>query len=107
MHFLFFFSSLAADYFDLQPSWFDTLLNNVGCLEIKNNPVTARDLEANKADGSNSKLAETVKGTEHYVQMRCNPHLFLTTRHPNQESLEKWIQIVIHIFFSLTAAFSD
>ncbi|KAL9977155.1 hypothetical protein ACROYT_G014533 [Oculina patagonica] len=29
----------AEDYFELQPSWFDTLLTNVGCLDVKFNPV--------------------------------------------------------------------
>lgn len=39
-------------YFDHQPSWFDTLSNNSGCLEVENFPVSAKDLEALK---SNSK----------------------------------------------------
>ncbi|XP_078366008.1 uncharacterized protein LOC144650230 isoform X2 [Oculina patagonica] len=29
----------AEDYFDVQPSWFDTLLNNTGCLDIEFSPV--------------------------------------------------------------------
>ena len=64
--FYFIFSSLqlAEEYFDLQPSWFDTLSKNVGCLEVENYPVTARDLEAIKTDSSTqSKLsAEAAKG---------------------------------------------
>nr|XP_058940622.1 uncharacterized protein LOC131768938 [Pocillopora verrucosa] len=43
------------DYFDLQPSWFDTLLENAGCLEVENFPVKAKDLEAMKNVESNSK----------------------------------------------------
>ena len=39
---------LGKDYFDLQPSWFDTLLGNAGCLEVTNVPVRANDLEAMK-----------------------------------------------------------
>ena len=49
------FSLLGKAYFDPQPSWFDTLSNNGGCLEIENFPVTARDLEAMKNVKSNSK----------------------------------------------------
>lgn len=33
-------------YFDVQPSWFDTLSNNGGCLNVENFPaVKAKDLE--------------------------------------------------------------
>ena len=49
------FSLSGKAYFDLQPSWFDTLSNTGGCLEIENFPVTARDLEAMKNFKSNSK----------------------------------------------------
>ena len=49
------FSQSGKAYFDLQPSWFDTLSNTGGCLEIENFPVTARDLEAMKNVKSNSK----------------------------------------------------
>ena len=49
------FSLLGKAYFDPQPSWFDTLSNTGGCLEIQNFPVTARDLEAMKNVKSNSK----------------------------------------------------
>ena len=48
------FSLSGKAYFDLQPSWFDTLSNTGGCLEIENFPVTARDLEAMKNVKSNS-----------------------------------------------------
>ena len=62
-YFIFSLLQLAEDYFDLQPSWFDTLSNKVGCLEVENYPVTARDLEAIKTDSSNSNLsAEAAKG---------------------------------------------
>ena len=49
------FSLLGKAYFDSQPSWFDTLSNTGGCLEIQNFPVTAGDLEAMKNVKSNSK----------------------------------------------------
>ena len=39
---------LGKDYFDHQPSWFDTLSKNAGCLEVENVPVKAKDLEAMK-----------------------------------------------------------
>ena len=39
---------LGKDYFDLQPSWFDTLSKNVGCLQVENVPLKAKDLEAMK-----------------------------------------------------------
>ncbi|XP_022780215.1 uncharacterized protein LOC111321564 [Stylophora pistillata] len=46
-------------YFELQPSWFDTLSNNAGCLNVKNFPVTAKDLEVLKnAKSSSSEPAE-------------------------------------------------
>ena len=48
---------LDKDYFDLQPSWFDTLSKNVGCLEVINVPVKAKDLEAMKNVRSNSKAS--------------------------------------------------
>ncbi|KAJ7373446.1 hypothetical protein OS493_013041 [Desmophyllum pertusum] len=51
------FSKTAEDFFDRQPSWFDTLPNNIGCLEIDNYPVRAKDLVANKDDGSSHKTA--------------------------------------------------
>ena len=40
---LFFY--LGKDCFDLQPSWFDTLSKNAGCLQVGNVPVKAKDLE--------------------------------------------------------------
>ncbi|CAH3162009.1 unnamed protein product, partial [Pocillopora meandrina] len=43
------------DYFDLQPSWFDSLSQNAGCLEVENVPVKGKDLEAMKNAKSNSK----------------------------------------------------
>ena len=43
------------DYFDLQPSWFDTLSKNTGCLQVENVPLKAKDLEAMKNVKSNSK----------------------------------------------------
>ena len=46
--FFFFFSKLGKAYFDLQPSWFDTLSKNVGCLQVENVPLKAKDLEAMK-----------------------------------------------------------
>ena len=56
---------LGKDYFDLQPSWFDTLLENAGCLEVENFPVKAKDLEAMKNVESNSKAStEPAKGYE-------------------------------------------
>ena len=39
---------LGKDYFDHQPSWFDTLSKNARCLEVENVPVRAKDLEAMK-----------------------------------------------------------
>lgn len=51
------------DYFDHQPSWFDTLSNNGGYLEVENFPVTAKELEAMKNVRSNSRLStESAKG---------------------------------------------
>ena len=58
-----FYFQLGKDYFDLQPSWFDTLSNKFGCLKVDNSPVTARDLEAMKNVKSNLKLStEAAKG---------------------------------------------
>lgn len=55
------------DYFDLQPSWFDTLSNKFGCLKVDNSPVTARDLEAMKNVKSNLKLSiEAAKGKDYF-----------------------------------------
>ena len=50
-----FFLHLDKGYFDLQPSWFDTISNNAGCLKIDNLPVLAKDLEAMRNVKSNSK----------------------------------------------------
>ena len=51
------------DYFDHQPSWFDTLSNNGGYLEVENFPVTAKEIEAMKNVRSNSRLStESAKG---------------------------------------------
>ena len=51
-----FFCCSANDCFDLQPSWFDTLLpSDIGCLEINNYPVRANDLDAKNTDGSSDK----------------------------------------------------
>ncbi|XP_022785681.1 uncharacterized protein LOC111326018 [Stylophora pistillata] len=55
------------DYFDLQPSWFDTLSNNFGCLKVDNSPVTAPDLEAMKNFKSNLKLStKAAKGKDYF-----------------------------------------
>ena len=53
--FLLCFSFLAKKYFDPQPSWFDTLSNSTGCLEIAMHPVRAKDLDAKKINGSSVK----------------------------------------------------
>ena len=53
--FLLCFSFLAEKYFDPQPSWFDTLSNSTGCLEIVIHPVRAKDLDAKKTNGSSVK----------------------------------------------------
>nr|XP_058957443.1 uncharacterized protein LOC131784643 [Pocillopora verrucosa] len=56
------------DYFDLQPSWFDTLSQNAGCLQVENVPVKGKDLEAMKNAKSNSKAptAEPAKGKDYF-----------------------------------------
>ncbi|CAH3161998.1 unnamed protein product, partial [Pocillopora meandrina] len=56
------------DYFDLQPSWFDTLSQNAGCLQVENVPVKGKDLEAMKNAKSNSKasIAEPAKGKDYF-----------------------------------------
>ena len=36
--------SLGKDYFDFQPSWFDTLSKHAGCLQVENVPANAKDL---------------------------------------------------------------
>lgn len=51
------------NYFDHQPSCFDTLSNNGGYLEVENFPVTAKEIEAMKNVRSNSRLStESAKG---------------------------------------------
>ena len=68
LSFLYPFCRLAKDYFDIQPSWFDTMLpSNIGCLEINNYPVRANDLDAKNTNGSSdkslkSKHSEAAKG---------------------------------------------
>ena len=67
MHFNFhlfcFIFQLGKDYFDHQPSWFDTLSNNGGYLEVENFPVTAKEIEDMKNVRSNSRLStESAKG---------------------------------------------
>ena len=62
------FFPLGEDYFYLQPSWFDTLRNNVGCLEI-HYPITARDRKAHKSESSslkrsNLEVPEAAKGVK-------------------------------------------
>ena len=52
-----FFRHSANDCFDLQPSWFDTLLpSDIGCLGINNYPVRANDLDVKNTDDSSDKL---------------------------------------------------
>ena len=70
-----FFSCSAEDYFDPQPSWFDTLSNNNGCLQIDMYPVRAKDLDANKTSGSSAKHAKISKSTEGKAEARdiCCP----------------------------------
>ena len=54
---------LGKAYFDIQPSWFDTLSNNARCLKIENFPITAKDLEVMKNAKSHSKpFTEPAKG---------------------------------------------
>ena len=54
---------LGKAYFDIQPSWFDTLANNARCLKIENFPITAKDLEVMKNTKSHSKpFTEPSKG---------------------------------------------
>ncbi|CAH3032998.1 unnamed protein product, partial [Pocillopora meandrina] len=60
-------------YFDPQPSWFDTLSNNGGCLEIQNFPVTARELEAMKNVKSNSK--PSTEAAQACPELKCQPPL--------------------------------
>lgn len=55
------------NYFDHQPSWFDTLSNNGGYLEVENFPVTAKEIEAMKNVRSNSRLStESAKGKDYF-----------------------------------------
>nr|XP_058961570.1 uncharacterized protein LOC131788494 [Pocillopora verrucosa] len=54
-------------YFDIQPSWFDTLSNNARCLKIENFPITAKDLEVMKNTKSHSKpFTEPSKGKDNF-----------------------------------------
>ena len=55
---------LGKDYFDLQPSWFDTLLENAGCLEVENFPVKAKDLEAMNVESNSKASTKPAKGYE-------------------------------------------
>ncbi|XP_066018714.1 uncharacterized protein [Pocillopora verrucosa] len=68
------------DYFDLQPSWFDTLSQNAGCLEVENVPVKGKDLEAMKNAKSNSKapIAEPAKGSPYSYHHPLDPVLSST-----------------------------
>ncbi|PFX25585.1 uncharacterized protein LOC111330191 [Stylophora pistillata] len=67
------------DYFDLQPSWFDTLSKNAGCLEVQNVPVKAKHLEAVKNVKSNSKpYTEPVKGSPYSYHRPLYPILACT-----------------------------
>ena len=62
-HSFYFIFQLGKDCFDHQPSWFDTLSNNGGYLEVENFPVTAKEIEAMKNVRSNSRLStESAKG---------------------------------------------
>ena len=43
----------ANDCFDLQPSWFDTLLpSDIGCVDINNYPIRTNDLDAKDTEDS-------------------------------------------------------
>ena len=69
MHFNFhlfcFIFQLGKDCFDHQPSWFDTLSNNGGYLEVENFPLTAKEVEAMKNVRSNSRRStESAKGLQ-------------------------------------------
>ena len=69
---------LGKAYFELQPSWFDTLSNNAGCLNVKNFPVTAKDLEVMKnAKSSSSEPAEGIKKETCKIRLNAlsSPHL--------------------------------
>ena len=69
MHFNFhlfcFIFQLGKDCFDHQPSWFDTLSNNGGYLEVENFPLKAKEVEAMKNVRSNSRRStESAKGLQ-------------------------------------------
>lgn len=73
--FVLIFSCSAEDYFDPQPSWFDTLSINTGCLEIAMYPVRAKDLDAmNTTDSSekpaNPKISNTAESRQGTPDMR-------------------------------------
>ncbi|KAL9979904.1 hypothetical protein ACROYT_G008421 [Oculina patagonica] len=63
----------AKDYFDPQPSWFDTLSNNTVCLQIHNYPVRAKDLDANRIKGSSDKKHENARISKTAEEKSCGP----------------------------------
>ena len=74
--FLSFFTRSAEDYFDPQPSWFDTLSNCTGCSEIVIHPVRAKDLDAKKISDSSNKPAnpKISKATEDETRSKTSKH---------------------------------
>ncbi|XP_058961563.2 structural maintenance of chromosomes protein 2 [Pocillopora verrucosa] len=66
-------------YFDLQPSWFDTISNNAGCLKIDNLPVLAKDLEAMRNVKSNSKPSTAAAKGSPYSYRRPLPPILAST----------------------------
>ena len=80
-HLFCFIFQLGKDYFDHQPSWFDTLSNNGGYLEVENFPVTAKEIQAKKNVRSNSRpTTESAKG----VQTETYKIIFHTFNRPQR-----------------------
>ncbi|KAL9979905.1 hypothetical protein ACROYT_G008423 [Oculina patagonica] len=63
----------AKDYFDPQPSWFDTLSNNTVCLQIDNYPVRAKDLDANRINGSSDEKHANAIISKSAEEKSCGP----------------------------------